>query len=64
MREPFQGGWHKCPICGKKFRISAGESDWTFIKWKKGKRVYFCSWKCVRRKEKEEADDREAEGAP
>ena len=31
MREPLQGGWNKCPVCGKEFRVDqAGE--WLYFK--------------------------------
>ena len=56
MREPFQGGWNKCPVCGKQFRVDQPAS-WKYVKNKrrghnKYKRIYFCSWKCVREFEK------------
>ena len=57
MREPFQGGWNKCPVCGKEFRVDQ-PGDWLyFIRKRREKnkytKVYLCSWKCVREKEKE-----------
>ena len=48
MREPFQGGWHKCPVCGKRFRIPAETAAWTYTIRQKGRLVYICSWGCVR----------------
>ena len=53
MREPFQGGWYTCPVCRRRFRISGAKDDWTFAKMRKGKKMYYCSWKCVRLLEKE-----------
>ena len=53
MREPFQGGWHRCPVCGKLFRIPADKKDWTFAKMRKGKKTYYCSWGCIRLMERE-----------
>ena len=66
MREPFQGGWNCCPICGKDFRVDQPGS-WLYFTRKRRARnkyskIYYCSWKCIR--EKEESDDRETEGTP
>ena len=52
--EPLTGYRHICPICGREFW---GSSEW---KYKKSKRahdavytkIYFCSWKCIRKSEK------------
>ena len=54
-REPLTGYKHLCPICGKEFW---GFGDWVY---KKKRRIqgttytldYYCSWKCIREKEKE-----------
>ncbi len=45
---------HICPICGKEFW---GGSDWQFIKPEKvtRRKIYYCSWKCVRTLEEMEA---------
>ena len=57
MREPFQGGWNRCPICGKDFRVDQ-PGEWLYVKKKrraknKYTKIYLCSWKCVREAEKE-----------
>lgn len=57
--EPLTGYRHICPVCGKEFW---GGSEW---KYKKSKRahdavytkIYFCSWKCIRKVEKGEKQD-------
>ena len=51
MREPFQGGWYECPVCGKRFRIPAETAAWTYTIKKKGRPVYICSWGCKRKTE-------------
>ena len=66
MREPFQGVWNRCPICGKDFRVDQPGS-WLYFTRKRRARnkyskIYYCSWKCIR--EKEARDGRETERAP
>ena len=56
MREPFQGGWNKCPVCGKEFRVDQA-GDWLYFKKRrrtntKYTKIYYCSWKCMRTVEK------------
>ena len=56
MREPFQGGWNKCPVCGKEFRVDQPGS-WLYFKKRrrtntKYTKIYYCSWGCVRTIEK------------
>jgi len=56
MREPFQGGWNKCPVCGKEFRVDQA-GDWLYFKKKRRTRnkytkIYYCSWRCIRESEK------------
>lgn len=40
----MEGYRRRCPICGADFWIVA---EWTYKKRKKGKWIYFCSWKCL-----------------
>lgn len=42
----MEGYRRRCPICGADFWIVA---EWTYKKRKKGKWIYFCSWKCLNR---------------
>ncbi|MBO7662910.1 MAG: hypothetical protein J6U01_06025 [Clostridia bacterium] len=58
-REPMTGYRHICPICGKEFW---GSSEWKYIKKKRIQgtsytKVYYCSWKCIRIKEKANNSD-------
>ena len=41
------GCWHTCPICGREF---FAKSEWLYRKTERmtNRRIYYCSWKCVR----------------
>lgn len=52
---------HKCHICGKTF-VTSNAEKWAYKKvyWKnvktgQKKTIYFCSWKCFRQHELEDA---------
>ena len=58
-REPLTGYRHICPVCGREFW---GSSEWKYIRKKRIERtfytkIYFCSWKCVRKAEEEKKKD-------
>ena len=52
---PLTGYRHICPVCGKEFW---GFADWKYIRREKEtrKKIYFCSWKCVRKTEDGKVD--------
>ena len=51
-KQKMEGYKHYCPICGKEFWAFA---DWEYRLKEKGIRnkVYYCSWRCKRKREKE-----------
>ena len=54
-------GWQKkCPVCGKKFWAFA---DWAYQKGYRAGKVYFCTWKCLRKQEAEEDGSHKAQRA-
>ena len=50
------GTMKKCPVCGKEYLVP-DVASWAYVMWamKKtgGVKVYFCSWGCLRKWEKE-----------
>lgn len=50
-----------CPVCHKKY-ILYNAKEWAYKAWKKKgtsrNLIYFCSWTCVRKYEKENPDKR------
>lgn len=51
--EPLSGYQKKCPECGKEFWAYG---DWSYTKTdrKTKSKIYYCSWGCLRKKEREE----------
>ena len=51
--EPLTGYNKRCPVCGKEFWAYG---DWSYKKTdrKTKRRVYYCSWKCIRTTEPKE----------
>ena len=48
MREPFQGGWNKCPVCGKEFFVT--HQDLVYKRHNsKSQCIWFCSYGCMRK---------------
>lgn len=61
MREPLQGGWKRCPVCGKEFHVDQ-PGMWKYYKncrrsKTKYEKIYFCSWECIRELEKQNEAD-------
>lgn len=58
--EPLTGYRHICPICGADFRAFG---DWSYVIRPKGqnKKIYYCTWKCVRKAEEIQKAKKEAE---
>ena len=48
---------HKCPVCGKLFMIRY-TGDWAWATSKEGRRLYVCSYTCLRKVEKEREEAR------
>ncbi len=40
-----------CPVCGKPF-IVADREQWVYLKRTTKKRIYLCSWHCLRAEER------------
>lgn len=51
-------GENECPICGRKFYYYSAD-EWAYKKYDKNNHMrYFCSWGCMRKWEKENANNK------
>lgn len=62
MKTGLTAGTRKsCVVCGKQFTVWV-DGDWAYRKYqgtgKKQKRLYFCTWSCLRAWEKENEQEK------
>lgn len=50
LGEPLEGYRKVCPVCGSDFWA---RYDWVYKKFYGKKQTYYCSWKCLRKVERE-----------
>lgn len=41
-----------CPVCGRSFSHSGG--SWVYVKKRRGRKIRFCGWDCLRAWEKQQ----------
>ena len=55
--DPMTGYWHRCPLCGTEFYARA---EWVYKRgYRNHKPVYYCSYTCVTRYDREEEEKKQ-----